>query len=69
GGSSMYQMDYLSKQFATWVPFNHPQFHRLFSEFATKAIERDSRANRPVYENPPVPSHHSIPIEQTIPYV
>ncbi|KAG0139670.1 hypothetical protein CROQUDRAFT_111499 [Cronartium quercuum f. sp. fusiforme G11] len=69
GGSAIYQMDYLRNQFATWVPFNHPQFHRLFSEFATKAIERDARANRPIYANPPNPPNHNIPIDQTVPYV
>ncbi|KAG0146888.1 hypothetical protein CROQUDRAFT_11339, partial [Cronartium quercuum f. sp. fusiforme G11] len=69
GGSTIYQMNYLRNQFVTWVPFNHPQFHRLFSEFATKEIERDARANRPIYENLPNPPNHNIPIDQTIPYV
>ncbi|KAG0151076.1 hypothetical protein CROQUDRAFT_707747 [Cronartium quercuum f. sp. fusiforme G11] len=68
GGSAIHQMEYLRNQFATWVPFNHPQFHLLFSEFATKAIKRDARPNRPIYENLPNPPHHNIPIDQMIPY-
>lgn len=65
----MYSMQALRVGFASYVPFSHPDFHRLFSDFALQAIETDRRYGRWCYPvGGPVPPP-DIPIEEQLPYI
>lgn len=69
GGCNIYSMQALRRDFAVYIPFDHPDFHRHFSAFALQAIEIDRRYNRwcyPVGGQPPPPE---MPIEQTLPFI
>ncbi|KAH9815843.1 hypothetical protein DFH28DRAFT_892300 [Melampsora americana] len=69
GGSNEFDMVNLRAQFANTIPFEHPQFHRHFSLFATEAIARDLRANRFCYPIGGLPPDPSQPIADTHPYI
>lgn len=62
-------MQALRREFAVFIPFHHPEFHRHFSVFALQAIDIDRRYNRwcyPVGGQPPPPN---LPIEQSLPFI
>ncbi|EGG02806.1 uncharacterized protein MELLADRAFT_90715 [Melampsora larici-populina 98AG31] len=69
GGCNAYSMLALRAEFAVYIPFTHPEFHRHFSAFTIQAVEIDRRHNRWCYPiGGPVPPQ-DIPIENQIPYI
>lgn len=69
GGCNAYSMQSLRREFAVYVPFTHPEFHRHFSAFALQAIDIDRRYNRWCYPVGGQPPPANVPIEQTLPFI
>lgn len=69
GGSNQFNMVSLRGSFAQIIPYEHPNFNRFFSSFATEAVAKDFRANRFVYPIGGMPPDPALPIQDTVPYI